>query len=360
MRSLEDLGWTPFFDKAHQELISDSDEDLRPARVLSCDRTCIAFLGADGPGTASIPGRLLKAWKRAGEWPVVGDWALIAEGPRIAALLPRQSLLARTRPGDSDRRQNIAANIDDVVIVTSVLGDLNLRRLERYLLAVEDSGAEAVIAINKCDLLPETEDAAELADAIEERLDRVEIYPVSALNGEGIPELESRLRGRCAALVGSSGVGKSSLTNALLGEEAQETGGIRERDARGRHTTTRRALLAMPGGGWLIDTPGMRELQLWEIAGGLDRAFEDLVRIEQACRFRDCAHEQEPGCAVREAILDGALDPGRLQSRDKLRREQEFLSRKRRKLKRHESRAEHASARKRSRRDWRGEAEGLM
>ena len=215
--------------------------------------------------------------------------------------------------------QVIAANVDVICLVTSANRDLNPRRIERYLTAVWESGAAPVVVLNKVDLV---EDLAPLIDTIASVALAVPIVQVSALTGIGIDALRSQARrGQTFGFVGSSGVGKSSLINRLVGREAQHVRDIREDDARGRHTTTRRELVLLPGGGVLIDTPGMRELGLIEDDGGVDTAFADIVEIAQACRFNDCLHEAEPGCAVQAALFSGTLNPDRLRSYRKLQRE---------------------------------------
>jgi ribosome biogenesis GTPase len=224
------------------------------------------------------------------------------------------------RAADTDATaQMIAANVDVFCLVTSANRDLNPRRIERYLTAVWESGANPVIVLNKVDLV---DDLAPLTQAIAAVALGVPTVEVSALTGVGLDALREHVgRGTTVGLVGSSGVGKSSLINRLVGREVQHVSDIREDDARGRHTTTRRELVLLPGGGVLVDTPGMRELGLVEDDGGIDAAFADIAEIAQACRFNDCLHESEPGCAVQSALSSGALSPERLQSYRKLQRE---------------------------------------
>jgi len=209
----------------------------------------------------------------------------------------------------------VQRELDRVFVVTSADGDFNLRRLERYLVAIAAGGAEAQIVLTKADL------AEELEVLLAEAGTLGEAFATSAKTGAGIDSLRARMAGRTTALVGSSGVGKSALVNAVLGQATQLEGAVREWDGRGRHTTTRRSLFAVPGGGFLIDTPGMRELTPWLPETSLDDAFDDVLTLARACRYRDCSHEAEPGCAVREAVTRGALAPDRLAAFEKLRAE---------------------------------------
>jgi ribosome biogenesis GTPase len=258
--------------------------------------------------------------------PAVGDWVAVADDDHRAIIhhvLRRRSALIRRAADphgrDTPRQQVIAANVDLFGIVTSANRDLNPRRLERYMTAAWDSGARPLIVLNKIDLAG---DIAPLVASIEEVTFGVPIVPVSALSGAGVDELRSHIgRETTVGFVGSSGVGKSSLINRLVGREVQHVKEIREDDARGRHTTTRRELILLPGGGVLVDTPGMRELGLIEDEGGVDATFADIAEIARECRFNDCRHEGEPGCAVQAALSSGILDSERLQSYRKLQRE---------------------------------------
>ena len=232
------------------------------------------------------------------------------------------------RAADTDGTpQVVAANVDVICIVTSANRDLNPRRIERYLTAVWESGATPVVVLNKVDLVA---DVAPLIDTIASVAMAVPIVQVSAFTGVGIDALRAQVgRGRTVGLVGSSGVGKSSLINRLVGRDVQLVSDIREDDARGRHTTTRRELVLLPGGGVLVDTPGMRELGLTEDGGGVDTAFAYVAELARDCRFNDCLHETEPGCAVQSALVSGALDADRLRSYRKLQRETAAAERRR-------------------------------
>ncbi len=294
----------------------------RPARVLAEERGRYLIHDGVGPWPAEISGRLRHA--AAGDaraYPSVGDWVAAAVGPDAAtihALLPRRTALVRRAPSDHDATmQVIAANVDVVFIVTSLNAELNLRRLERYLAVAWESGATPVILLSKADL---DEDPSGHRLAVEAVAVGVEVVATSAVSGAGLDDVRRQLSpGRTVAFIGSSGVGKSTLVNALAGHELLTTAGIREDDARGRHTTTRRQLVPLAEG-LIIDTPGMRELGILD-SDGVAAAFEDFHVAASACRFRDCRHESEPGCAVRAALASGELDADRFRAMRKLERE---------------------------------------
>ena len=322
--TLSDWGW----DEAHASVFAARANDgHEPGRVLVEDRGSYLVATSSGDIRATVSGRFRFDAELEGQpgFPVVGDWvALQSTGDPahrlIQGLVPRRTAVIRRAPTDrSSADQVLAANVDLLLIVTSLNADLNPRRLERYLAVAWSSGAQPVVVLNKADLAEDVESAvagvAPVAGA-------APIHAVSATTGSGLVELGDRFRdGRTAALIGSSGVGKSTLLNALAGVELEGTAAIREDDARGRHTTTRRHLVRVPGRGLILDTPGMRELGLTDDDGGLDAAFSDIDQLATACRFHDCRHDREPGCAVRAAIDAGSLDPGRLASRRKLDRE---------------------------------------
>ena len=262
------------------------------------------------------------------ERPVVGDWVAVNDGVDRAAIqhvLDRRTTLLRRAAGTQAEAQIVAVNVDVFFVVTAVNRDFNERRLERYVAAVWNSGAQPVVVLNKVDL--ET-DLDPLLEAIDRVAIGVPVVRVSAVSGQGLDELRGHIApGRTFGFIGSSGVGKSSLTNRLLGREAQAVSGLRD-DERGRHTTTARQLLVLPGGGVLIDTPGLRELGLLDDVGGIDVSFADVLAFAQQCRFRDCAHAGEPGCAVEAAVETGRLPAARLASYHKLQKEIAAVARK--------------------------------
>ena len=268
---------------------------------------------------------------RPGELPAAGDWVAVAarhdEGAgTIHAVLPRRSAIVRKAAGNPTEAQVVGANVDTVFLVTSLNDDLNLRRLERYLATAWESGAQPAILLTKADLCDDP--AAAVLD-VQAIAYGVPVHAVSTVTGEGIDELGAYLgEGKTIALIGSSGVGKSTLVNRLAGREVLATQEIRESDGRGRHTTSHRELVPLPGGGLVLDTPGMRELQLWESSDGMQEAFDDVEELVDACRFADCGHGVEPDCAVQAALADGSLAPERYESWVKLQRELEHLERK--------------------------------
>ena len=326
MFALSDLGWSNFFEQQRREF---ADPDLTPARVAEENRGLYRVLSPAGEFWAGVRGALRQSATTREALPAVGDWVLVQHHPpqaTIHALFQRRTKVARKMAGNRTEQQIVAANIDTLFLVTSLNRDFNVRRLERYLALAWESGAQPVVILNKSDLCG---NSAEYLESSKSVAGTVQIILCSALTGSGRPELRERVRvGGTAALLGSSGVGKSSLINAIVGDELQLTAAVRPGDDRGRHTTTSRQLILVPGGGILIDTPGMRELQLWSASDGLDAAFSDIERLAASCKFRDCRHASEPGCAVREAIASDQLDEERLESYHKLEREQLFLESK--------------------------------
>jgi ribosome biogenesis GTPase len=319
------LGWTA---ERQAQLEGLGRPDLVPARVSAQHR------GAYGLTTAvGVTGGHLAGHFHQGDgtpWPAVGDWVAVQPSGElgiIQEILPRTSLLERLRPG-SKVAQVIAANVDVVFVVTDPGADLSARRTERYLAAIWASGARPVLVLNKTDL---GEDVAGALAALSAVAGGVTRLATSAATGAGLAELRAQLpAGATGALVGSSGVGKSSLLNRLLGEARLATAEVRVTDEKGRHTTTRRELVELPdGGGAIIDTPGMRELGLWDAGEGLEVTFGDIEALAARCHFRDCHHRGEPGCAVAEAIAQGAIDEARMASFEQLRREQAYLERQR-------------------------------
>jgi ribosome biogenesis GTPase / thiamine phosphate phosphatase len=317
---LERFGWNDEIARAFEQHAA----GLEPGRVAVQHRGLWEVVTKDGDALVEITGRLRHA-AEPGELPVVGDWVGLRDGP-IDAVLPRSSKFSRKTPWTEVSEQVLVANVDVSFLVMGLdERDFNVRRLERYLATAWEGGVTPVIVLNKADLASDLE--AQVAET-ETVGFGVPIHAVSAETGEGVDELRQHLAGnRTVALLGSSGVGKSSIINRLLGEEHFRIGDVRA-DGRGRHTTTHRELVPVPGGGVIVDTPGLRELQLWDAEVGLDQAFVDVADLVAQCRFSDCEHRTEPGCAVKAALADGSLPAERWDSYQKLQRELARLERK--------------------------------
>jgi ribosome biogenesis GTPase len=318
--ALTDLGWTPALAAAH----APHDALGRiPARVVAEDRGSYQVSGPEGDQRAAVSGRLrFDADDDPAAFPAVGDWVVIEAGMSgdtvIHAVLPRRSALVRQAAGRKTAAQIVGANLDVVFVVASLNGDLNVRRLERYVAAAWESGADPIILLSKADLGADIDAALAAVGSVAAG---ATVLVVSSFDGRGVDDVRARIgTGRTAAFVGSSGVGKSTLLNRLAGADVAAVREIREDDSRGRHTTTRRQLHVLPGGGLVLDTPGMRELQLWD-GDGLDRTFGDVDELAAGCRFGNCQHHGEPGCAIAAALADGTLDPARHESWRKLQRE---------------------------------------
>lgn len=331
--ALEAWGWAADFAASYrcfQESAPGPDAYL-PARVVSISRGVYHL----AVGEHEIDARLLKRVRRAPSGsPAVGDWVVVeAEqvpgvDPWIVHVLDRRSRLSRKAAGARTEEQVVAANLDAVFLVMGLDGDFNLRRLERFVAMAAESGAEPVVVLTKVDICA---DPQEKLKGARESAPGTTVVAINALANENLEPLAPHLApGSTVAMVGSSGAGKSTLLNALSGEEVMRTAEVREGDDRGRHTTTHRRLVQLPGGGLLIDNPGIRELQLWtDDDSSLEEAFDDIEDLARECRFRDCGHGSEPGCAVRAAIRDGTLDPARLRNYNDLREEQHRLAQRR-------------------------------
>ena len=338
---LETLGWDDFFAESFRPF---AEPGFRPARVAVEHRGQYVLYGEAGEFQGEATGRFRHEAVNRSEYPAVGDWVATSSTATgqaaIHAVLPRRSAFVRAdQGGRSDSRrpegQVVAANIDYVFIVSALTAELNLRRLERYLTLAWESGAGPVVVLTKADLCPDVE--ARVLD-VEAIAPGVPVHPLSSATGLGLEELSPYLGGhKTIALLGSSGVGKSTLINRLLGEERLRTNAVRE-DDRGRHTTTHRELLLLPQGALVIDTPGMRELQLWGGVEAVAGAFGDIEQAASGCRFADCRHEREPACAVRRAVEEGAVPSERLESFHKLRRELHYLDTKQDRFARNEDR----------------------
>ena len=313
--TLVQLGWRSFFS---EQVSSEQSHTCQPVRVMSVHRGRVSVSGEgfDGSISSSLPGR-----GGAEDRPTVGDWLLMDRGTRSPVrILDRTSLLKRPAPSDDRRVQLIAANVDTLFIVTSCDHDFNVARIERYLVLTREVGVRPVLVLTKADLSPTPERLASAARALQSEL-RVEL-----VDGRDLTSA-ARLAGYCrpgetAALVGSSGVGKSTLVNTLKGSDSIATQTVREGDGKGRHTTTVREMHRLAGGtnggGWLVDTPGMRELQMSEVSSGVTDVFDNVTAVALECRFANCTHADEPGCAIHAAMVEGDLDPTRVERWRKL------------------------------------------
>ncbi|UCD95450.1 MAG: ribosome small subunit-dependent GTPase A [Candidatus Zixiibacteriota bacterium] len=324
--NLNDLGWNNFFNLSFQQY---NQSGCVPARIARQDRQAYFAYCEAGDLIAELSGKMRYEAADRSELPTVGDWVAInaqSTGGRgtIQAVLPRKSCFSRKVAGFTTEEQALAANVDTVFLVTDLDSDFNLRRSERYLTVAWDSGAVPVVLLNKADLC---DDVGKFTAKINSVAFGVPIYPVSAARGDGLESLNEYLTaGSTIAFLGSSGVGKSTLINRLLGTDRLKTRDVRSHDGRGRHTTTWRELILLPNGAAVIDTPGLREVQLWTDEDSLGKTFDDVEVLSSQCRFRDCSHIKEPGCAVREAIRSGRLDPARLKSFLKMQKELRHLS----------------------------------
>jgi ribosome biogenesis GTPase / thiamine phosphate phosphatase len=328
---LKDLGWNGYLEALWKDRFGD-ERSAVPARVVSQQRGLWRVAGEFGECWSEPSGKLRVIADGEGDatWPAVGDWvAAESVGDERAILhwvLPRRGVLSRQAPGKRLEQQVIAANVDMAFLVAALDMDFSPRRFERYLAQCWDSAVSPAIVLNKAD---DCDDLAAHVAATERIAIGVPVLALSARTGQGMEVLEALLSpGKTIVLLGSSGVGKSTLVNRLLKEERQAVRPTRDSDSKGRHTTTARQLFRLPGGALLMDTPGLREFALWSVDSGITETFADIEELGRECRFRDCRHENEPGCAVRAAMESGTLDAARVENRKKLEREQEFQRRK--------------------------------
>jgi ribosome biogenesis GTPase len=305
-------GWTPHF---QSQLAASANEQVIPARIIGVHRSVVDVAGPGLDATLPLPVNLP-------DGPLTtGDWVLVDEPvERVVQRLERSSLFRRRAPGTDRREQLIAANVDTLFIVSSCNQDFNEARLERYLAIGKDAGVMSIVVLTKADLCDDTSEYVSRSSRLAPGL---MAEAVNALDRKSLSGLDAWLgSGQTVALLGSSGVGKSTLTNTLMGTLSAETQEIREDDDKGRHTTTSRQMHRLPAGAWLVDTPGMRELQLTDVRAGIDDVFEEIIALAEQCRFADCGHEEEPGCAVLLAVESGELDERRFVSWRKLVREE--------------------------------------
>ncbi|MCA0989048.1 ribosome small subunit-dependent GTPase A [Guptibacillus algicola] len=325
--NLINLGWNEFFDDMLSEPIVEGSD---PARVIQEHRGSYVISNGEETYRADLAGKYRFEASTRDELPAVGDFVLATllheeKSAIIHKLVPRKSKFSRKAAGNTTDEQIIAANIDTVFLVNALNQDFNLGRIERYLVMAWESGANPVIVLSKADL---SEDSEEMALSVEKIACGVPVHIVSSTTSEGLETLHEYLGlGRTVALLGSSGAGKSTLINKLYGSDIQRVQGIRDDDGKGRHTTTSRELVVLENGGVLIDTPGMRELQLWDAGESMTNSFQDIEDLSKNCFFRDCTHSEEPKCAVHAAIVDGTLDQRRFENYKKFERELAYLQR---------------------------------
>jgi ribosome biogenesis GTPase len=326
--NLDSLGWNDFFASS---FASYRLQGFTVGRVaIECRNSYVLYSEA-GELTAEITGKMRHRSSQPEDFPAVGDWVVIRTlnseaRATIHAILPRKSKFSRKTIGAKTEEQIVAANVDTVFLVSGLDGDFNKRRIERYLILAWESGASPAIVLNKADLCNNIEQR--IAEVSSVALG-VPIIVLSAANNQGLDALKPYLQsGKTVALIGSSGVGKSTITNQLLPEATQTVQPVRQSDDRGKHTTSHRELILLPTGGLIVDTPGMRELQIWAGDEGLPETFADIETLAHQCRFRNCQHDSEPGCAVQQALAEGQLDYSRFLSYQKLHKELNYLARK--------------------------------
>ncbi len=321
------MGWNGFFKDSYDAL---NNASVKPARIVGVRRNSFILFDGKDEYQAVVSGRFFHDLESKSAFPVIGDWVLVKDS-LIKGVLPRQNALSRGASGyrgnheaSPNEEQMIAANIDTVFIVCGLDGDYNIRRIERYLTLVYGSGCNPVIILNKCDLCDEVQN---IVDDVESVAFGVGVHLVSAKKGIGIEKIETYLTpGKTVALIGSSGVGKSTIVNMMAGVDIRETSEVRGSLDRGVHTTTQRDLIRLSAGGMIIDNPGLREIAFWDDEGGIDSAFPEIDAFAKECRFSDCSHLHEPGCRVQEAVLAEELPFVRFESYLKMKRELSYLS----------------------------------
>lgn len=326
MMTLEALGWDSFFEKSFEPYAL---AGLQPARLALEHKHVFRLYSEQGEIEAGITGRMRHEALSRQDLPAVGDWVAVRARQEqgkatIHAILPRKSRFVRKVAGHRAEEQIVGANINTVFLVMALNNDYNVRRIERYLAAAWESGARPVVVLSKADLSTDVEAQAREVEAVAMT---VPVHVISVRANRGLEELDRYFyEGHTVALLGSSGVGKSTLINRVIGRDVQKVNEVREHDDRGKHTTTHRELILLPKGGLVLDTPGMRELQLWDASAGVQEAFDDIEDLAARCHFTDCQHRNEPACAVREAVEEGTLTAERFENYKKLQKEQEFLS----------------------------------
>ncbi|MBD3257611.1 ribosome small subunit-dependent GTPase A [candidate division GN15 bacterium] len=339
------IGWHPYFEAQFNELQQQIDAPVVPGRISTEHRERYEVLCADGDIWAQVSGKFRHDVQWRSDFPAVGDWVAVEPQPGdspgvIHAVLPRRTAFIRKAELGSGKTDNqaLATNVDTVFIVSSLNEEFNLRRIERYLTIAWDSGVKPVIVLNKSDVCETVDDHIAKTESV---AIGVPIHAISALDDSELTQLQPYMSaGTTVAFIGSSGVGKSTIINRLLGYDRQSTGEIRVADGKGRHTTTTRELIVQPGGAILVDTPGMRLIGLWSDDSGLEQTFEDIEGLATACKFRDCSHADEPGCAIQAAIESGELDAKRFASYLRLQREIAHMERRKDKAAMHQLKRE--------------------